>query len=189
MAKAPTRAKADNAALPNNRSKLLLIILIVLVLTLIIVVGGIGALLLLKSQDKGDDEADVSAALATPSYAAPVDLSKPPAFVPLDPFTVNLRREEGEHYLQAVIVLRVLDSKIGDSLKAFMPEIRHRINLLLSSQLPSELYTTEGRELLATHIVDETNAALGYPVQTDIRGRTTAAGPVQAVLFNSFIIQ
>ncbi len=75
------------------------------------------------------------------------------------------------------------------TLKAYMPEIRHRINLLLSSRLPSELFTTEGRELLATSIVDEANAALGFPVQTDARGRTTSTGPVQAVLFNSFIIQ
>ncbi len=102
---------------------------------------------------------------------------------------MNLRRDEGDHYLQAVIVLRVSDPKLGESLKGFMPEIRHRINLLLSSKLPSELSTTEGREYLAASIVDEANTALGFPVQTDARGRTASNGPIQAVLFNSFIIQ
>ncbi|WP_068636388.1 flagellar basal body-associated FliL family protein [Thauera butanivorans] len=190
MAKAPTKPEAGGEAAPKGKSKLLIIIVIVLLVLLIIVAGGIGALLLLKNKGSSDDGASApAAAAAQPPAPPPVDLSKPPTFVPLDPFTVNLRRDEGDHYLQAVIVLRVADAKTGDALKGYMPEIRHRINLLLSSRLPSELFTTEGRELLATSIVDEANAALGFPVQTDARGRTTSTGPVQAVLFNSFIIQ
>lgn len=191
MAKAPTKPEAGEEAAPKKKGKLLIIVVIVLLVVLIIVAGGVGALLLLKNKDKGSEEAAGAAVVAPPSPpAAPVvDLSKPPTFVPLDPFTVNLRRDEGDHYLQAVIVLRVSDPKIGEGLKGFMPEIRHRINLLLSSKLPSELSTTEGREYLAASIVDETNAALGFPVQTDARGRTTSTGPIQAVLFNSFIIQ
>ncbi|MFT3758707.1 flagellar basal body-associated protein FliL [Thauera sp.] len=191
MAKAPTKPEATAEAAPKGKSKLLMIIVIVLLLVLIIVAGGVGALLLLKNKGSSDESA-AAATTVTPSAPPPapvVDLSKPPTFVPLDPFTVNLRREEGDHYLQTVIVLRVADAKTGEGLKAFMPEIRHRINLLLSSRLPSELFNTEGRELLATSIVDEANAALGFPVQTDARGRTTSTGPIQAVLFNSFIIQ
>ena len=190
MAKAPTKPEAGEDAAPRKKGKLLIIVVIVLLVLLIIVAGGLGALLLLKNKDKGsEDGAAAAVAPSAPPAASVVDLSKPPTFVPLDPFTVNLRRDEGDHYLQAVIVLRVSDPKLGESLKGFMPEIRHRINLLLSSKLPSELSTTEGREFLAATIVDETNAALGFPVQTDARGRTTSTGPIQAVLFNSFIIQ
>ncbi len=189
MAKAPPKPEAsEDGAAPKKKGKLMMIIIIVLIVVLIIV-AGIGALLLLK-KDKGQDEAATaeSAAPAAPQ-AFVVDLSKPPTFVPLDPFTVNLRGDEGDHYLQVAVVLRVSDAKIGEGLKGFMPEIRHRINLMLSSKLPSELSTSEGREILAATIVDEANAALGFPVQVDARGRTTSGGPIQAALFNSFIIQ
>ncbi len=202
MAKAPPKAEtkpevSTDAPPKKGKSKLLIIILIILIVLLIVVAGALGALLLLKNKggnnsSGADEDNSPQAAVVRPPAppAAPeVDLSKPPIFVPLDAFTVNLRRDEGDHYLQAVVVLRVADQKVADGLKGFMPEIRHRINLLLSSQLPSELYTTQGRELLATGIVDEANAALGFPVQVDARGRTTSMGPVQSVLFNSFIIQ
>ncbi|HQZ03475.1 MAG TPA: flagellar basal body-associated FliL family protein [Thauera sp.] len=191
MSKAPPKPEsAEDGAAPKKKSKLMMIIVIVLLVVLIVVAGAVGALLLLK-KDKGHEEADAHDAAAAPAAptAVVVDLSKPPTFVPLDPFTVNLRGDEGDHYLQVAIVLRVSDAKLGESLKGFMPEIRHRINLMLSSKLPSELASTEGREILAATIVDETNAALGFPVQTDARGRSTSIGPIQAVLFNSFIIQ
>lgn len=187
MAKAPAKPETGGEEAPKKKSKLLLIIVIVLLVLLIVVAGGVGALLLLKKGSSGDSaEAKEAPAAAVSST---VDLSKPPTFVPLDAFTVNLLRDEGDHYLQVVVVLRVADPKMGESLKAFMPEIRHRINLLLSSKLPSELSTTPGREALAASIMDETNAALGFPVTTDARGRVSSSGPIQAVLFNSFIIQ
>lgn len=187
MAKAPAKPDAATTeAAPKKKGKLLLIIVIVL-LVVLVAVAGVVVLLLLK-KDKGGDEHAASAA-GEPAPHATIDLSKPPTFVPLDPFTVNLRRDEGDHYLQAVIVLRVADPKLAESLKAFMPEIRHRINLLLSSKLPSELADIIGRETLAEGIANQVNESLGFPVTTDSRGRTRSNGPVQAVLFNSFIIQ
>ncbi|ATE59421.1 flagellar basal body-associated FliL family protein [Thauera sinica] len=184
MAKAPAKPEAATEAAPRKKGKLLLIIIIVL-LVLFVAAAGVVVLLLLKKDKGGGDHAD---AQETAPHST-IDLSKPPAFVPLDPFTVNLRRDEGDHYLQAVIVLRVGDPKLAESLKAFMPEIRHRINLLLSSKLPSELADTVGREALAEGIATQVNEALGFPAGTDSRGRTRSNGPVQAVLFNSFIIQ
>ncbi len=188
MAKAPAKPEAGGEEAPKKKSKLLLIVVIVLLVLLIVVAGGVGALLLLKNKGSSGDSAEAREAPPA-AVSSTVDLSKPPTFVPLDPFTVNLLRDEGDHYLQVVVVLRVADPKMGESLKAFMPEIRHRINLLLSSKLPSELSTTPGREALAAGIMDETNAALGFPVTTDARGRVSSSGPIQAVLFNSFIIQ
>jgi flagellar protein FliL len=190
MAKAPVKPEAAGEAAPKKKGKLLIIIVIVLLVLLIVVAGGVGALVLLK-KDKGggDDHAKPSEAAAEHLPPSTIDLSKPPTFVPLDPFTVNLLRDEGDHYLQAVVVLRVADPKMADSLKAFMPEVRHRINLMLSSKLPSELSSTAGREELAEGIANQVNEALGFPVTTDSRGRTKSNGPVQAVLFNSFIIQ
>lgn len=187
MAKdAAAKSETENAP-KKGKSKLILIIVIALLVVLIVVVGAVAALVLLK---KGGNEPAAAAPTPAASAHAAVDLSNPPTFVPLDAFTVNLRPDEGDHYLQVAIVLRVVDVKVADGLKAFMPEVRHRVNLLLSSKLPSELATTEGREILADGILEAVNTALGAPPVTNSRDTVVAAnGPVQAVLFNSFIIQ
>ncbi|ANQ85885.1 flagellar basal body-associated protein FliL [Azoarcus olearius] len=193
MAKAPAKPEAaTEAPAPRKSGKLLLIILILLVVVLIIVAVGVGVLVLLKGKGGGGDSHAPEAQHAPappPPAATAVDLSKPPSFVTLEPFTVNLQRDEGDHYLQAVVVLRVADAKTAESLKGFMPEIRHRINLLLSSKLPSQLSTIDGRETLAIEIVDQSNDALGFPPPREANRRAPPTGPIQAVLFNSFIIQ
>lgn len=183
MAKAPAKTEDTAESAPKKKGKLLLIIVIALLVLLIIVAGGIGALLLLKNKDKGGHDGAQAAVAAAPG----VDLSKPPTFLPLDAFTVNLQRDEGDHYLQVAVVLRVADPAVGESLKAFMPEIRHRINLLLSSKLPSEVSTTTGREELAIGIREQVNEALGFPPAPAAAAPSNR--PVLAVLFNSFIIQ
>ena len=187
MAKAPAKPEApapapapEGEAPPKKGKKMLIIIISVLVL-LIIVAGAIGAIVLMKKGGSAEVEE------VAPSTA--VDLSKPPIFAALDTFTVNLRSEEGERYLQAVIALRVADQKTADALKGFMPEIRHRINLLLSSKLPSEVQTIEGREALAMEILDSINESLGFPPLPPGAPAPVELPPIQAVLFNSFIIQ
>jgi len=79
-----------------------------------------------------------------------VQPGKPPVFVNLEPFTVNLQQESGaDQYLQAVAVLRVIDDKASETLKQYMPELRHRTLMLLSSKKASEIATPDGREKLA----------------------------------------
>lgn len=177
---APAGDDAEAAAKPKKGKKLLLIIIIVVLIVVLAGAGIVGFLLFKKGKNKDGAAHEETAATATM-----VDLSKPPAFVPLDPFVVNLALGEGDRFLQVVMSLRVTDAKLGDNLKGFMPQIRHRINLLLSSKLPSELATTEGREALANEITDGVNEVLGVPPGQDSR----ATAPVQAVLFSSFIIQ
>lgn len=180
MAKAPAPAKAEPAAAapPKGKRKKLVVILLVVVLVIVLVAGALVVLLLMKRSGSADSASDGTGA----PVVAGVDLSKPPVFVSLDPFVVNLSPEEGDRYLQVVMALRVPDAKTGDNLRNFMPEIRHRINLLLSSKLPSEVATLQGREDLAEQIAGEINRVLGAPPGGP-------AGPVQAVLFNSFIVQ
>lgn len=192
MAKAPAKPEADAAPedgaveVTPKRGKKLLIIVVAAVLLLVLLGGGAAYLLLSKKghDDKAHEE-------GPPKIT--VDHSKPPNFVPLDTFTVNLQSGEGDHYLQAMIVLKVADPKVADDLKAYMPEIRHRVNLLLSSKLPSEISNIEGREILADQIMIETNFVLGYEPPPRTQAKRTATdepwGPVLAVLFNSFIIQ
>ena len=87
-----------------------------------------------------------------------VEPVKPPVFLPLDAFTVNLKVEEVPQFLQVGLTLKVTDAAAVDQLKLFMPEIRDRILRLLSSQKASVLLTLEGKGALATDIVTSINA-------------------------------
>lgn len=88
---------------------------------------------------------------------------KPPVFLPLDAFTVNLKVEEVPQFLQVGLTLKVVDAVAVDQLKLFMPEIRDRILRLLSSQKASVLLTLEGKGALATDIVTSINAIVAPP--------------------------
>jgi len=189
MSKAPAKAEAAEGEAPAKGGKKKLIVIIAAVL--ILAIAGGGAFMLLGKKKHADGkEGEEETAHEPPKVK--VDPSHPPVFVPLEQFTVNLAPEEGEHFLQATMVLRVSDAKIGDSLKLYMPELKHRIVMLLSSKKPSELAASEGKEQLADEVRDEANDVLGYspnPKKKNKRNRPEDDGPVLAVLFNQFIVQ
>jgi flagellar FliL protein len=112
--------------------------------------------------------------------AATAPAPKPPVFLPLEVFTVNLQQEEREHVAQIVMTLQVEDSQSADSIKTHMPETRNRILILLSSKKASDLYPTAGKEKLANEIVATVNTPFAGQVQ-----------PQKAVnaFFTSFLIQ
>ena len=91
---------------------------------------------------------------------AKAEAAKPPVFVPLEVFTVNLALEESPQFLQVGLSLRVADATVGDSLKLHMPEIRNSILLLLSARKASELLTLTGKNQLSTDIVNAVNSIL-----------------------------
>jgi flagellar FliL protein len=160
--------------------KKLLIIVLIVVFVALIGAGGVVWLLLQKKDDlSGTADAPQEQQQASPQ----VNLSAPPTFVSLDPFVVNLQQESGERYLQVIMAVRVNNARTGDSLKGFMPEIRHRINLRLSGKLPSEISNPPGQQELAREIAADINEVLGSPAP----GGPSAL--VHSVLFNSFIIQ
>lgn len=190
MAKAPAKPEpevTDAAPPPPKRGKKLVIIIVAAVVLLSAVAAGAAYLLMKRQHAEGDEVA------ADDVPKVHVDPTKPPTFVPLDAFTVNLQPGEGDHYLQAVIVLKVSEPKIAEDLKLYMPEIRHRVNLLLSSKLPSDIADIEGREDLAEEIMIEANFVLGFEPPSKKARRNNKSdepwGPVLAVLFNSFIVQ
>ncbi|HMV61928.1 MAG TPA: flagellar basal body-associated FliL family protein [Zoogloea sp.] len=189
MSKAPAKAEAAEGEAPakgGGKKKLIIIVAVVLILA---IAGGAAFFLLGKKKHAEGEEEEEPAHHEPPKVK--VDPSKPPVFVQLDQFTVNLAPEEGEHFLQATMVLRVADAKVGDSLKAYMPELKHRILMLLSSKRPSELANAEGREELADEVKDEANDVLGYAPnpKKKAKRRPEDDGPVLAVLFNQFIVQ
>ena len=112
--------------------------------------------------------------------AAKPEPEKPPVFVQLEQFTVNLQAEEGDQFLQTSLTLKVADNETVDLLKLHMPELRNRFLLLLSSKKASQIATLDGKRRLAEELAAQTRlpfSASGTPQS------------VSAVLFTSFVIQ
>jgi flagellar FliL protein len=163
MAKAPPKKEDKNAEAPaeeegqppKKKGKLPLILGLVVLLA---AAGGGAWFFMFK--DKGEDTAQQQAKPQPP---------KPPVFVPLDAFTVNLSAEQGDQYLQVAATLKVLDQPAADAAKLYMPEVRHRTLVLLSSKKAAEVTSAEGRERLAEEIRQTANnillAATGRPVK------------------------
>lgn len=177
-------------ATPKKSKKKLIIIIVALVL--VIAVAAVAALLLLKPDRarKGDAEG------ASVEHVEEHKL--PPKFVELGTFTTNLAPDEGSHFVQASISLKISKPELEEEIKNSKPELQHIINMLLQSKLPSELGTTEGRIELAEQIKVQTQEVLGlrkpaaqHDGAPDESGGT-ASKPKEGldeVLFTSFLIQ
>lgn len=194
-AKAGSDAKAGGDAKPKKKVKAKLLIIVGIALVLLLGGGTAFVLLLKKNAAGGHAEAKAHPA-------------KPPMFVNLEPFTVNLQAENGEQYLQTVVTLKIAEKEVEEQITVYMPELRHRILLLLSGKKASEISGPEEREKLSDEIRRQVNivlyAASGHkpPVRTPARpiGKVAAIvtapahaaspeDPIQGVLFTSFIVQ
>jgi flagellar FliL protein len=166
MAKSAAKKEAQvtptAAAKPKKKSWLLKIVTALVVLT----GGGVAAWYAMEKPATSQDA------------AAPQE--KPPVFVTLEPFTVNLQPENGDQYLQVGLVLKVAESATVDTVKLQMPEIRNRILLLLTSKKASEISTVAGKQLLSTEIMGEARQSIAS--QKNQQG-------IVSVLFTSFVIQ
>lgn len=202
MSKAAT---ADDAAIaaPKKSRKMLFIILAVV---LLLVVGGAAAMFMMSgSHDEDIDDEHADEMLSDEDQEAKAIAAKkarlkkkkeaeakgvPPVFVELDPFTVNLQPEtQVDQYLQVKASIKVEEQHAADNLKVYMPEIRHHVLLLLSGKRASELSHPDGREALANDIRNSINAIVGE-TPTNKKGEPEEPiGPVEAVLFTSFIVQ
>lgn len=115
-----------------------------------------------------------------PGTAAEDKPGAKPFFVPLDPFTVNLAEEAGDHYLQVGIVYQIVDEQVGEKMKTYMPVLRNRLLLLLSAKRPTEIVTAEGKQKLVEELVAAARESL--PGERPDKGVTSA-------LLASFVIQ
>ncbi|OGS95999.1 MAG: flagellar basal body-associated protein FliL [Gallionellales bacterium RBG_16_56_9] len=117
---------------------------------------------------------------ATPAEAVR-EIPKPPVFAVLEPFTVNLTSgENGEQYLQVALTVQVADQAQVDRIKLYMPQVRSRILLLLSSKTASEIATVEGKKKLSDDIITQVN--LPFTPNSEPQS-------VSDVFFTSFVIQ
>jgi flagellar FliL protein len=119
--------------------------------------------------DGGGEESEAHAKPA--KKAAPAHDKKkdehagPPAFVPLDPFTVNLTDRDVDRFAQIGINLQVDDAKVAEEMKGYMPAIRNSILLILSHKSSEQLLSLEGKEKLAEEIRRDAARAMGYEIE------------------------
>jgi len=162
---APKAASADEAK--PKKSKILII---VLALVILLAGGGAGAWYFMNQK-------------ATAPASAPkkhAEEAKPPVFLPIEAFTVNLQAENGEQFLQTTLTLQVADQAQVELIKLYMPHVCSRMLLLLSGKKASEILSAEGKNKLSEEIL----AIFKQPF--------TPQGPtikVSSVLFTSFVVQ
>lgn len=192
-AKKAEGGEAEQAA-PKKKSKLLLIIIIAVVA--IALIGGGAAFLLLGKKSAHSDDEGGDGTTKEEKVATEKSNEAPPVFVKLDAFTVKLQTEAQDAYLQTVPELRVLDAHVGERIKEYMPEIRHKVLLILAGKKASDLATPQGVQQLSNEMRVTINSVL-EPTAQRRKAKTDAepgdkAGPddpVQEVLFTSFIVQ
>ena len=168
MAKAPEKATPAEEAAPVVKSKKKMIIMVSAATLLLAVVGGGATFFLTKKDGASKDKEHKS------------EPTKPPVFLPLEAFVVNLQSETGDKYLQVTMTLQVPDEEQANLLKLNMPQVRSRLLMLLSSKDTSEILTSEGKKQLIQEIVDQVKIPFvpkGSPQK------------VVGVFFTSFVVQ
>jgi flagellar FliL protein len=93
---------------------------------------------------------------------------------------VNLRSDSEEQFLQVAMTLSVKEQADADQIKLYMPEVRNRMLLLLSSKAGSEILTPEGKQKLSEEII----ATLKKPFAPN-----TKQQGINNVFFTSFVVQ
>lgn len=187
-----TEAPAEGEAPPKKKNKKLLIGLIA---ALVVVLGGGGAAYFLmkkKAHDADAEEGDDPPAKTAKIKKKKGDKAAAPIFTKLDPFVVKLQVEQQEAYVQAIPELKLLDAPVADQIKQFMPEIRHKVLLILAGKKASDLSTPAGMQVLANQIRVSINATLNGDAPNAALEKQDAGepdDPVQAVFFSSLIIQ
>ncbi|MCT8469785.1 flagellar basal body-associated protein FliL [Chromohalobacter canadensis] len=153
----------------KNRGKSLW--LIGLLIVLFSVGSSIGVYLLMDSRQEAPANEEPSEPEEAPA----------PIFVEIEPFTVNLQDDEySERLLYVGLSLKVGDDKTKEVLKQYMPEVRSRLLMLLSSQEAGALVKPEGKQRLANQILTLFDEPLAEPQPPlDVTG----------VLFSEFIVQ
>ncbi|CAH0350176.1 flagellar basal body-associated protein FliL [Aquabacterium sp. CECT 9606] len=173
MSAASAAVPAEGDAPKKGPKKLIIIIAAVL---LLVVIGGGAAVFVMKKNaaaaaaaaaEGEDGEATESSSHAKEAPKAKHgkdEHAAPPAFVPLDPFIVNLADKETERFAQIGLTLQVDDPKVAEEIKTYMPAIRNSVLMILSHKTSDQLLTQEGKEKLAEQIRRDAARAMGYEI-------------------------
>lgn len=161
MSAAPP-AVAEGEAPKKGSKKLIIIIGAVVALLL---VGGGAAFMMSKKKADATEEDGGHAKSGRKAEQPKSEHVGPPAFVPLDPFIVNLSDRDSERFAQIGITLQVEDPKMSEEMKAYMPAIRNAVLLILSHKSSEDLLSPDGKTRLAEEIRREAARAMGYEVE------------------------
>jgi flagellar FliL protein len=190
MAKSDTE-DADHPA-PKNGKKVLILIIIAFLAALAIGGGVTYFLMNRQTAEESEEEEEVPTPVEKPKRVererrkpAPPKEIPPPAYVAMDPFTVNLTPENGDQFLLVGLSVEISDEAIGEKIKIYTPKLRNNIMLLLSSKKASELTPREGKQKLSTEIRDLMNEIVEPGSSRD----RPEYAPIREVLFTAFIIQ
>jgi len=162
---------------PKKGGRLKILILAVMLLA----AGGGGAWYFLHGDPVGEEDKPVAKKGNAKADAAKHASSKPPVFIPLEQFTVNLQSEEASpQFLQVTLVVKATDSVVADEIKLHMPEVRNRVLMLLSAKTASEITSIDGKKTLSAELAREITQPIadGIPTQS-----------IDSVLFTSFVVQ
>ena len=184
------KAEAESAAAPPKKKGKWMVFVLIGVACLVL--GGGAAFFLLKKPAPAGDEA-TDATAKEPAKKKKADANAPPVFYKFDkPFTVKLQAEAQEAYLQVDVQLRLLDPHLSEEIKAYDPELKHRITLLLLGKKASDLNNPQGVQKLSNEIRQTINRILEpsrEAPQGEPKDDAEPDAPVQAVLFTTFIVQ
>jgi flagellar protein FliL len=160
----PIDENVEPAAPKKSKKKLVIILVAVLLLLL----GGGGAWYFTSGDDKAPE-------------AAQHEPPKPPVFLALDQFTVNLQSAGGnDQFLQIAFTLQLANQEQVELFKTYMPLVRSRLLMLLSSKKAEEITGVDGKKKLADEIV----AQMKQPFLPKGKPQEVAG-----VFFTSFVIQ
>ncbi len=173
--KAVTKQAAPEVAEAPVPKKSKMKLIIIIVAAVVIVAGAAGGAFMFLHSGSNAPAGDAK------KKEAKAEPAKAPVFVTLEPFTVNLQNENGaDQFLQVALTLQVPGAEQEEKIKNFMPQVRSRLLLLLSSKKASELTNVDGKKKLTDEIIATVNqpfADKGEPQE------------VSAVFFTSFVIQ
>lgn len=158
----PKTPDAGAADAPKKSKKMLFIIIGLVVA----IAGAGGAWFFMKKGEVKHEEVKAQPA-------------KPPVFLPLDTFVVNLQGEGGE-FLQVNMTLQMKEQIDVEVLKTYMPLIRSRIISLLSAKQPADILTADGKTKLAAELSESIKQPFDKGVEP---------AKVDAVFFTSFVVQ
>jgi flagellar protein FliL len=168
-AKAAAAKPADPTAPKGSNKKMIIGGAVALIL---IIAAGAGGMMF---ANKGKDP-NAAPHLEEVKVAPP----KAAIFVMLEPYTVNLKRENNDQYLQMGITLKVYEPSIELQIKANQPEIRSKILQLLTTKTATELLTAEGKTKLVKEIITLGNAVIGIVPPPPVAVYAPAPLPVAA---------
>lgn len=168
---------------PGGAGRLLRPLLMLLVLALVVAASVAGTWYFMKRMQPPvavPVQLGVGQPQATPMQFVAPPVVPAPIFIPLEAFTVTLQNADSERILHVGITLRVSDEQTRQRIEKYMPEVRSRILMVLSSQSPQAVQTLQGKTEMA-HAITE---AVKRPFSPLPDGQY-----VTDALFTAFVVQ